>query len=88
MRLEVGINVADIDSVIEYPCFPSLPSLVQHAGRPACARGRHSDAIIYIKKTDVEAAMDFVQSEEYIEDLASVSQILMGSQMWMPLMIG
>ena len=52
--LGVGIDVQDIDSVIDYPCFSSLASLVQHAGRPARGRGLHSEAIIYIKRTDIE----------------------------------
>jgi ERCC4-related helicase len=37
--LGVGVDIPDIDSIIDYPCFSSLASLVQHAGRPARARG-------------------------------------------------
>ena len=37
--LGVGVDVPDIDSIIDYYCFLSLASLVQHAGHPACARG-------------------------------------------------
>ena len=33
--LGVGIDVPDIDAVIDYPCPSSLASGVQHAGRPA-----------------------------------------------------
>ena len=73
--LGVGIDVPDIDSVIDYPCFSSLASLVQHAGRPARGRGRHGEAIIYIKKSDIAAATDFMQSEEYSEDPRHVSDL-------------
>jgi superfamily II DNA helicase RecQ len=55
--LGVGIDVQDIDSVINCPCFASLASLVQHTGRPARGQGRHSEAIIYIKKTDFDMGM-------------------------------
>jgi hypothetical protein len=33
--LGVGIDVFDIDGIIDYPCFSSVSALVQHAGRPA-----------------------------------------------------
>jgi len=37
--LGVGIDVFDINGIIDYPCFSSLSALVQHAGWPACGIG-------------------------------------------------
>jgi hypothetical protein len=59
--LGISIDVVNIDTV---PCFSSLASLIQHAGRPACDRERHGEAIIYIKKSDIEAATAFIDSDE------------------------
>ena len=77
--LGVGIDVFDIDSIIDYPCFSSVSALVQHAGRPACGVGRHGEAIIYIKKTDIAVAMEFMEADEYFEDLCRVPDLDMES---------
>jgi superfamily II DNA helicase RecQ len=37
--LGVGIDVPDIDAVIDFPCPASLASTVQHAGRPVLRLG-------------------------------------------------
>jgi Helicase conserved C-terminal domain len=73
--LGVGIDVFDIDGIIDYPCFSSVSALVQHAGRPARRIGRHGEAIIYIKKTDVAVTTEFMESEEYLEDLHRVPDL-------------
>jgi superfamily II DNA helicase RecQ len=51
--LGVGIDVQDVDAVIDFPCPSSLASAVQHAGRPARGQERHGEAIIYVKKGDI-----------------------------------
>jgi superfamily II DNA/RNA helicase len=66
--LGVGINVFDIDSIIDYPCFSSVSALVQHAGR-------HGEAIIYIKKTDIAVTTEFMESDEYLEDMRRVPDL-------------
>jgi hypothetical protein len=73
--LGVGIDVFDINGIIDYPCFSSLSALVQHAGWPACGIGWHGEAIIYIKKTDIAVAMEFMESDEYLEDLRHVPDL-------------
>jgi superfamily II DNA or RNA helicase len=77
--LGVGIDVFDIDSIIDYPCFSSVSALVQHAGRPARGIGRHGEAIIYIKKTDIVVTTEFMESDEYLEDLRRVPDLDMES---------
>ena len=61
--LEVGIDVPDIGEVVLYPEPSSASSCVQRAGRPA--RGpdtAHGRAIVYIKKSSIDAAMEYVAS--------------------------
>jgi hypothetical protein len=77
--LGVGIDVSDINSIIDYPCLSSVSTLVQHAGRPTHGIGQHGEAIIYIKKTDIAVAMEFMESDKYLEDLRRVPDLDMES---------
>jgi superfamily II DNA/RNA helicase len=77
--LGVGIDVFDIDGIIDYPYFSSVSALVQHAGRPAHGVGRHGEAIIYIKKTDIAVTTEFMEADEYLEDLRHVPDLDMES---------
>jgi len=66
--LGVGIDVPDIEKVIDFPLASSLASAIQHAGRPARGRGRHGESIMYVKKSDIEMASDFLEMDEYKSD--------------------
>ena len=66
--LSVGINVSDIDAVIDFPC-PLNPAVgVKHAGCPACDREQHGEAIICVKNADIDTVTSFIELDEYMED--------------------
>ena len=44
-------------------------------------RERHGEAIIYVKKSDIEAVTSFIDSDEYINDPRRVVEIDKGSEM-------
>ncbi|KAF7983684.1 hypothetical protein HWV62_19595 [Athelia sp. TMB] len=73
--LAVGIDVPDVYRSIDYPCASSLSMLLQHAGRPARGIGLHGEAIIYVKKTDLDEAAAHIKSPEYIENPLRVADI-------------
>ncbi|TFY76679.1 hypothetical protein EWM64_g7331 [Hericium alpestre] len=60
---EVGLDVPDISSVIMFPAPASASSIIQRAGRPARSPGMHGQAIVYVKKTEIEASLEYVQCD-------------------------
>ncbi|TFY75471.1 hypothetical protein EWM64_g8541 [Hericium alpestre] len=60
---EVGLDVPDIDSVVLFPAPASTSSIVQRAECPACTPGMHGEAFIYVKKTDIEAALEYARCD-------------------------
>lgn len=66
--LSVGINVHDICRTINYPCASSLSTLLQQSGRSARGAGLHGEAIVCVKKADIDDAINHIESAQYMED--------------------
>jgi superfamily II DNA/RNA helicase len=67
--LEVGVDIPELPCVVLFPQPQSSCSLVQRAGRPARELGARGEAIVYIKKADLEAARKLAESTPRDEHL-------------------
>ncbi|GBE80144.1 hypothetical protein SCP_0213470 [Sparassis crispa] len=67
--LEVGVNIPGLRRVISYGGSKSASSWIQEGGRPAREPNTHGEAIFYVKKSDIDAAITYVQSEPVDERL-------------------
>jgi len=70
--LEVGFDIPDLDSVVVFPQTHSSCSPVQQCCRPAFEPGVRGDAIVYVKKADLEAARTYAETET--ENMESVGE--------------
>lgn len=65
--LGVGMDVQDCDRVYCFPTPSCVSSLVQRAGRASRGRDRHGTAVIYIKKSDIEAVEAYLSSTPVLD---------------------
>lgn len=71
--LEVGFDLPDLDGVVMYGPT-TVSGIVQRAGRPARGKDMRGTAIVYFKKSDIQATSDYLNSDELLDPrlLASV----------------
>ncbi|PSS06893.1 hypothetical protein PHLCEN_2v3495 [Hermanssonia centrifuga] len=63
--LGVGLNMHDFDCIVCFGTPSSLSSLVQHIGCAACGRGLHGVGFVYVKKSDIEATIAYLNRTTY-----------------------
>ncbi|KAI0038008.1 hypothetical protein FA95DRAFT_1309818 [Auriscalpium vulgare] len=61
---EVGLDIADIIRVVLFLLGLSISALVQRAGRPVRGLLTQGEAIVYVKQSDVQAALAYIACAE------------------------